>query len=190
MNKEEKNEFLRGIERDIIDELNESFNYEIINSIIDYDAEKITIELDKEVEDELIEEVHQTVFFAMPFNYGKCIAIEGNRIIANLGEEFDEWEQNMILDGYETEEEQYYGIESTHINTIDGSIKSLDELYTTQPFARDSQKYECMVSHFIEKKTECLKELKEVFEKYRTIIEEEENAQNDLKEMKNMLNLF
>lgn len=174
MKQEEKNEFLRDIERDIINELNESFNYGVMNSIIDCDAEKITIELDKEVEEELITEVHQAVYFAMPFNYGKCIVIEGNRITAHLGEEFDEWQQNMLLDGYETEEEQYYGWEQRHFNSIDGSIQSLEALYTTQPFAQEIQGTDSLQAFYLNKKMQRLEELKEAFERFKQIVEEEE----------------
>ena len=158
--------------------------------MIDYDAEQIIIEVNQEIDEDIKDEVEESVYFAMPFNYDKSVTIDGYRITAQLSEELDEWQQNMILDDYDTYEEQYYSIEQSHLNSIDGSIQSLDALYTTQPFAIDSQKYECLVSHFIEQKRECLKELKAVFEKYRTIIEEEEKAQDDLKKVKNMLNLF
>lgn len=188
MDREELMTFITSIDMEIVGELNERFNDCVVNDTMDYDNKVITIEVAEPFED--TEEVEEIIELALPYDYETNYTIEDYTITITIGRELNEWEQDMKESNCESYEEQYYSTETSHIASLYGAIQSLEELYTTQPFARDSQKYECLVSHFIEQKMECLKELKEVFEKYRTIIEEEEKAQDDLKEMKNMLNLF
>ena len=186
----EKAFVLANIDNEITGELNEIFNDCVINGRCDYDKGIITLTIAEPFEGEALEEVEDIIVNALPDEYETEYNINGIYITITVGRELDKWEQDMKCTNCESYEEQYYSTETSHIASLYGAIQSLEELYTTQPFARDSQKYECLVSHFIEQKMECLKELKEVFEKYRTIIEEEENAQDDLNEMKNMLNLF
>jgi hypothetical protein len=186
----EKTFVLANIDNEITGELNERFNDCVINGSCDYDKGIIKLEIAEPFEGEALEEVEDIIVNALPYEYETEYNIDGYYITITVGEELDEWEQDMKYSNCESYEEQYYSTETIHIASLFGAIQSLEALYTTQPFAKDSQKYECLVSHFIEQKMERLKELKEVFEKYRTIIEEEEKAQNDLKEMKNMLNLF
>ena len=187
---EEKALVLADIDNVVTGELNERFNDCVINGSCDYDKGIIKLEIAEPFEGEALEEVEDIIVNALPYEYKTDYDIDGYYITITVGEELDEWEQEMNMGAYDTYEEQYYGTESICIERIGDTIESLNNLYTTQPFARDSQKYECLVSHFIEQKMKCLKELKAVFEKYETIIAEEEKAQNDLKEMKNMFKLL
>lgn len=186
----EKAFVLTNIDNEITGELNERFNDCVINGSCDYDKGILKLVIAEPFEGEALEEVEDIIVNALPDEYETEYNINGIYITITVGRELDEWEQDMKYNNYESYEEQYYHKETTHIASIYCGIQDLKKLYTTQPFARDSQKYECLVSHFIEQKMECLKEVEKAFEKYRTIIKEEENAQDDLNEMKNMLNLF
>lgn len=187
---EEKALVLADIDNVVTGELNERFNDCVINGSCDYDKGIIKLEIAEPFEGEALEEVEDIIVNALPCEYETSYNIDGYYITITVGRELDEWEQDMKERNCDSYEEQYYSTETSHIASIYCGIQDLKKLYTTQPFARDSQKYECLVSHFIEQKMECLKEVEKAFEKYRTIIEEEEKAQNDLNEMKNMLNLF
>ena len=165
---------LAKIDNEVTGELNEHFNDCVINGSCDYDKGIIKLEVAEPFEDEYLEEVEEIIELALPMDYETSYNIDGYYITITVGRELDEWEQDMKYCNYDSSEDQYYSTETSHIASLYGAIKSLNDLYTTQPFAKEIQEVDCLQSFYLKKKKERLEELQQAFEHFKEIVDEEE----------------